>query len=251
MGLAFALSSTAIVIPVMAEQKRLKTPAGRATFSALIFQDLAVAPILFTLAVLDTGQPEVTTGSFLWAMLQAAVALAVLVGVGRLILRPFFQLASASRSPEVFMAACLLVVMVTSLIAAVSGLSMALGAFIAGILLSETEYRRAVDVTIQPFKGLLLGVFFMSVGMNLDLFRLADAPVLIFAAAATIVVVKALIVFFTARRFGLTSGRSGGKRPSAGSGRRVRPRHSGGRDGRRAGSAAASARICSSSPPSR
>ena len=205
-GLAFALSSTAIVIPVMAEQKRLKTPAGRATFSALIFQDLAVAPILFTLAVLDTGQPEVTTGSFLWAMLQAAVALAVLVGVGRLILRPFFQLASASRSPEVFMAACLLVVMVTSLIAAVSGLSMALGAFIAGILLSETEYRRAVDVTIQPFKGLLLGVFFMSVGMNLDLFRLADAPVLIFAAAATIVVVKALIVFFTARRFGLTSG---------------------------------------------
>ena len=168
-GLAFALSSTAIVIPVMAEQKRLNTPTGRATFSALIFQDLAVAPILFTLAVLDTGQPEVTTASFVWALLQAAVALAVLVGVGRLILRPFFQLASAAKSPEVFMAACLLVVIVTSLIAAVSGLSMALGAFIAGILLSETEYRRAVDVTIQPFKGLLLGVFFVSVGMNLDL----------------------------------------------------------------------------------
>src|SRR4029079_8693814 len=105
--------------------------------------------------------------------------LAVLVGVGRLILRPFFQLASASRSPELFMAACLLVVMVTSLIAAVSGLSLALGAFIDGILLSETAYRRAVDVTIQPFKGLLLGVFFVSVGMSLDLFRFLEAPLLI------------------------------------------------------------------------
>ena len=100
-GLAFALSSTAIVIPVMAEQKRLKTPAGRATFSALIFQDLAVAPILFTLAVLDTGQPEVTTGVVsVGACLQAAVALAILVGVGRLILRPFFQLASAATQPR-------------------------------------------------------------------------------------------------------------------------------------------------------
>ncbi len=212
-GLAFALSSTAIVIPVMAEQKRLKTPAGRATFSALIFQDLAVAPILFTLAVLDTGQPEVTTASFLWAMLQAAVALAILVGVGRLILRPFFQLASAAKSPEVFMAACLLVVIVTSLIAAVSGLSMALGAFIAGILLSETEYRRAVDVTIQPFKGLLLGVFFMSVGMNLDLFRLLDAPVLILTAAtAMIATVKAVIVVFTRKALRADLGRSGRER---------------------------------------
>ncbi|WP_210484676.1 cation:proton antiporter [Microvirga antarctica] len=203
-GLAFALSSTAIVIPVMAEQKRLNTPAGRATFSALIFQDLAVAPILFTLAVLDTGQPEVTTASFLWALSQAAVALAVLVGLGRIILRPFFQLASAAKSPEVFMAACLLVVIVTSLIAAVSGLSMALGAFIAGILLSETEYRRAVDVTIQPFKGLLLGVFFASVGMKLDLFHLFDAPLLVLSAATAVIAVKAVIVVGLGRPFGLT-----------------------------------------------
>ena len=166
------------MIPVLAEQKRLNTPAGRASFSALLFQDLAVAPILFTLAVLDTGQPEVTLSSFALLLLQAVVALVLIVGLGRLILRPFFQLVSAPKSPELFMAACLLVVMVTSLIAAVSGLSMALGAFIAGILLSETEYRRAVDVTIQPFKGLLLGVFFVSVGMSLDLFRFLEAPLL-------------------------------------------------------------------------
>ncbi|HEU6442933.1 MAG TPA: cation:proton antiporter, partial [Microvirga sp.] len=161
-GIALSLSSTAIVLPVLAEQKRLGSAAGRASFSALLFQDLAVAPILFTIAALDTRLPEATMLSFATALFQAALALAIIVGLGRLVLRPFFQLVSATKSPELFMAACLLVVIVTSLIAAVSGLSMALGAFIAGVLLSETEYRRAVDTTIQPFKGLLLGVFFVS-----------------------------------------------------------------------------------------
>ena len=175
------------MIPVLAEQKRLNTAAGRASFSALLFQDLAVAPILFTIAVLDTGKPEVTLSSFAVLLLQAVLALALIVGLGRLILRPFFQLVATHEEPELFMAACLLVVMVTSLIAAVSGLSMALGAFIAGILLAETEYRRAVDATIQPFKGLLLGVFFVSVGMSLDLFRFLEAPLLILSLAATVV----------------------------------------------------------------
>ncbi|MFC4175145.1 cation:proton antiporter [Microvirga sp. GCM10011540] len=202
-GLGLALSSTAIVIPVMAEQKRLNTTVGRASFSALLFQDLAVAPILFTIAALDTTQPEVTVSSFLWALLQAALALAVIVGLGRVILRPFFQLVSATKSPELFMAACLLVVMVTSLVAAVSGLSMALGAFIAGVLLSETEYRRAVDVTIQPFKGLLLGVFFVSVGMSLDAFRFLEQPLEILAVATLVIALKAVIIFALARPFGL------------------------------------------------
>lgn len=188
-GIAFALSSTAIVIPVLAEQKRLNAPAGRASFSALLFQDLAVAPILFTIAALDVRQPEVTFMSFGAALLQAALALAVIVGLGRVVLRPFFQLVSATKSPELFMAACLLVVMVTSLAAAVSGLSMALGAFIAGVLLSETEYRRAVDTTIQPFKGLLLGVFFVSVGMGLDLFRVLAMPLTLLAVAPLIVAI--------------------------------------------------------------
>lgn len=202
-GLAFALSSTAIVIPVLAEQKRLTTPVGRASFSALLFQDMAVAPILFTIAVLDTGKPEVTMASFAWAMLQTILALGAIVGLGRIVLRPFFQLVSATKSPELFMAACLLVVLVTSLFAAASGLSMALGAFIAGVLLSETEYRRAVDVTIQPFKGLLLGVFFVSVGMSLDPLRLLEAPGLIFAAASATIAVKSLIIAGLGRPFGL------------------------------------------------
>lgn len=204
-GLGLALSSTAIVIPVLAEQKRLSTTVGRASFSALLFQDLAVAPILFTIAVLDTSQPEVTVTSFVWALVYAALALAGIVGLGRIVLRPFFQLVSATKSPELFMAACLLVVMATSLVAAASGLSMALGAFIAGVLLSETEYRRAVDVTIQPFKGLLLGVFFVSVGMSLDLFSFLQAPVLILAVAALVIAVKGLIIFGLGRRFGLNA----------------------------------------------
>jgi CPA2 family monovalent cation:H+ antiporter-2 len=204
-GLALALSSTAIVIPVLAEQKRLNTAAGRAGFSALLFQDLLVAPILFAIAVLDTGKPEVTVSSFAVLLLQAVIALVLIVGLGRIILRPFFQLVSTPKSPELFMAACLLVVMVTSLIAAVSGLSMALGAFIAGILLSETEYRRAVDVTIQPFKGLLLGVFFVSVGMSLDLFRFLEAPLLILSLAATVVIVKGMTIVAIGRHFGLST----------------------------------------------
>ncbi|SCY73926.1 cation:proton antiporter [Microvirga guangxiensis] len=204
-GIALALSSTAIVLPVLAEQKRLNSAAGRASFSALLFQDLAVAPILFTIAALDTRQPEVSMVSFATALFQAGLALAIIVGLGRLVLRPFFQMVSATKSPEMFMAACLLVVMVTSLIAAVSGLSMALGAFIAGILLSETEYRRAVDTTIQPFKGLLLGVFFVSVGMSLDVVRFLEAPVTILAVATFLIAIKSVIIFWLGRPFGLNA----------------------------------------------
>ncbi|HEV2564314.1 MAG TPA: cation:proton antiporter [Microvirga sp.] len=204
-GIALALSSTAIVLPVLAEQKRLNTSPGRASFSALLFQDLAVAPILLTIAVLDIRQPEVTTLTLVTSLLQAALALAVIVVLGRIVLRPFFQMVSATKSPELFMAACLLVVLVTSLAAAASGLSMALGAFIAGILLSETEYRRAVDTTIQPFKGLLLGVFFVSVGMSLDIVRFLEAPLTILAVATLVIAIKSVIIYWLSRPFGLNA----------------------------------------------
>ena len=188
-GLALALSSTAIVVPVIAEQKRrLNTPAGRASFSALLFQDLAVAPILFAIGVLASGDKSAILASFATALFQAALALVLIVGIGRTMLRRLFQLVAATRSPELFMAACLLVVLVTGLIAALSGLSMALGAFIAGLLLAETEYRRAVEATIQPFKGLLLGVFFVTVGMGLDASRLIEAPLPILAAALALLI---------------------------------------------------------------
>jgi CPA2 family monovalent cation:H+ antiporter-2 len=203
-GLSLALSSTAIVVPVLAAQKRLSAPAGRASFAVLLFQDLAVAPILFAIAALGQGPASAPVGSFVTALLQATIALALILGIGRLALRPLFQLVAATHSPELFMAACLLVVLGTSLVAGASGLSMALGAFIAGLLLAETEYRRAIMAAIEPFQGLLLGVFFVTVGMNLDPLRLLEAPLALLSAAFGLVVLKATIVFGLGRLFGLT-----------------------------------------------
>ena len=127
---------------------------------------------------------------------------AVLV-IGRLTLRPLFRGVARTRNPEFFMAACLLVVLATGMVTAAAGLSMAVGSLIAGLLLAETEYRRQIDVTIEPFKGLLLGVFLVSVGMSLDLARVAAAPVFVLSAAASLVLAKALIVTVVGRMFGL------------------------------------------------
>jgi len=194
-GLALALSSTAIVIPVMAERRRLNAPAGRASFAVLLFQDLAVAPIIFAVAVLgapDTGNIGV---GFALALAKAALAVAVIVVLGRIALRPLFHMVAATRSAELFMAACLLVVIGAALAASVAGLSMALGAFIAGLLLAETEYRRAIEATIDPFKGLLLGVFFVSVGINLNLEHLLQTPLTILGVALALIAVKGAVVY--------------------------------------------------------
>ncbi|WP_232630014.1 cation:proton antiporter domain-containing protein [Methylobacterium sp. Leaf118] len=202
-GLALALSSTAVVVPVLAEQKRLGTPAGRTSFAVLLFQDLAVAPILFAIAVLGRKDGGDLGGALALALGQAAVALVLIVVAGRVALRPLFQLVARTRSPELFMAACLLVIVATALVAAASGLSMTLGAFVAGLLLAETEYRRAIEATIDPFKGLLLGVFFVSVGMNLDPAQLVAAPGAILGLALALVVIKGAVMLAGARVMGL------------------------------------------------
>jgi CPA2 family monovalent cation:H+ antiporter-2 len=160
-----------------------------------------VAPVLFVIAAVGGAKTGNPAGTFAVALLQAAVALVVIVGLGRLALRPLFHLVAATRSPELFMAACLLVVVTTSMFAAVSGLSMALGAFIAGLLLAETEYRRAIEAMINPFQGLLLGVFFVSVGMGLDLTRLIQSPVVIIGAALGLIGLKAAIIHGLGRLF--------------------------------------------------
>ena len=193
-GVALALSSTAIVVPVLAAQKRLASPTGRATFSVLLFQDLAVAPVLFTIGVLGTRQSGGLGMAFILALAQAAAAIVVIVTVGRLVLRPLFGLVAATKSTELFMALSLLVVLATGLVAAASGLSMALGAFIAGLLLAETEYRRAIEAMIDPFKGLLLGVFFVSVGMALDVTQLARNPGTILLGVVGLIAVKTVVI---------------------------------------------------------
>jgi CPA2 family monovalent cation:H+ antiporter-2 len=201
-GAALALSSTAIVIPVLAERKRLASPVGRLSFAALLLQDLAVAPLLVLVTMLSGGGHSGNLAlSIAIALAPAAAALAAVIVVGRLALRPLFHSVALTRSPEFFMAACLLVVLGAALIAAASGLSMALGAFVAGLLLAETEFRREIQVTIEPFKGLLLGLFFVSVGAQLDLSILAAAPIVTIGIAVALIVIKALIVFGLGRLF--------------------------------------------------
>jgi CPA2 family monovalent cation:H+ antiporter-2 len=203
-GAALALSSTAVTLPVLAEQKRLHTPAGRSAFSVLLFQDLAVAPILVVIAVLGSRE-ALTPTSALVALAPAVAGLVVLVLIGRLLLRPMMRSVARARSDELFLAATLLVVIGAGLLAAVSGLSMALGAFVAGLLLAETEYRHDVEMRVEPFKGLLLGLFFVSVGIGLDLSVLAERPLVILAMAAGFVAVKAGLVYVAARIFRLPS----------------------------------------------
>jgi CPA2 family monovalent cation:H+ antiporter-2 len=200
-GAALSLSSTSIVIPVLAERKRLNSAAGRAAFSVLLFQDLAVAPLLFMIAMLARGKINGLGADLAWTLGPAALALVGLIVLGRLVLRPLFHSVATAKSVELFMATSLLVVIGAGLVAAWSGLSMALGAFIAGLLLAETEFRREIEVTIEPFKGLLLGLFFVSVGASLDLSLLAASPVLILAVAAAIVAIKAVVLIALGRAF--------------------------------------------------
>ncbi|TXL82218.1 potassium transporter TrkA [Vineibacter terrae] len=203
LGTALALSSTAIVLPVLADRKRLNSPAGRASFAVLLLQDLAVAPMLFMVAMLGAHEGSGIGTGLLLAFVPAAVGLLVLVVLGRLVLRPLFHSVAATRSTELFMATCLLVVIGTGLVTAATGLTMALGAFIAGMLLAETEFRREIEVTIEPFKGLLLGLFFVSIGAGLDVPLLVDAAPVVLGLALALIVGKALIVMGLAHVVGL------------------------------------------------
>ncbi|HEX2559604.1 cation:proton antiporter, partial [Phenylobacterium sp.] len=204
-GAALALSSTAIVMQILADEKRQHSQAGRATFSVLLFQDLAVAPILVTLAVLGRGDDEVLSPRLLLAFAPAAIALFALVVGARLLLRPMFRSVARAKSEELFMAASLLVVIGAGMASAFAGLSMALGAFVAGLLLAETEFRHEVEVTIEPFKGLLLGLFFVSVGIQLDITLLAANPLTIVSITVGLIVLNASVVFLLGRLFKLTT----------------------------------------------
>ena len=202
-GAALALSSTAIVMPILTEQKRQHSLAGRTTFSVLLFQDLAVAPILITLTLMGRRSGEDFSPSLLLSFLPAVLGVVALLVIGRLLLRPMLRSVAKAKSEELFVAACLLVVIGAGLVSALTGLSMALGAFIAGLLLAETEYRHEVEVTIEPFKGLLLGLFFVSIGIGLNVPLLLDRPLQIVGAAVGLILVNGAVVFGLARLFGL------------------------------------------------
>ncbi|MCB1679651.1 MAG: monovalent cation:proton antiporter-2 (CPA2) family protein [Halioglobus sp.] len=194
LGACLALSSTAVVMQLLIEQRQLGTPVGRASFSILLMQDLAVVPILFLVSVLGS-RPESNPGiALLGALGKAALVIAAIFVLGRVILHPLFHLAARTRSAEMFMAATLLIVLGCSAITGMAGLSMALGAFLAGLLLAETEFRHEIEVDVEPFKGLMLGLFFMSVGMGIDYrvvgqqaFWIAASVIGLFALKSTII----------------------------------------------------------------
>ena len=202
-GLAFAMSSTAVAIQVLSEKKQLNTPTGRTSFAILLFQDLAVVPILFALGAVDPTANGASAAGFARAMGAALAAVAAIAIIGRVVLRPLFRGVARTHSAELFVAACLLVVLATGLATAAAGLSMALGALIGGLLLAGTEYRRQIEVTIEPFKGLFLGVFLISIGMSLNIRTLVAHPLLIVGAFTGVVLLKLLAIVPLARGFGI------------------------------------------------
>ena len=176
-GACLALSSTAIVVEVLSRQGRLNTTAGRASFAILLAQDLAVAPLLLFISIFGAGESGSIASALMLALVNAAIALGVIVVGGRVVMRPLFRLVASAGMSDLFVATTLFVIVATGVAAAVAGFSMALGAFVAGLLLAETEFRKAIETAIDPFKGLLLGLFFFTVGMNIDFRELARDPV--------------------------------------------------------------------------
>jgi monovalent cation:H+ antiporter-2, CPA2 family len=204
LGASLSLSSTAIVLELLSKQGRLKTNVGRSCFAVLLLQDLAVIPILMFISLLAAGSGGSVLGSLGRALLQAALALAVIIVFGRVLLQPLFRLVAATRSRDLFIATALFVIIAAGVIASQAGLSMALGAFVAGLLLAETEYRKAIEATIEPFKSLLLGIFFFTVGMDIDVRELLREPLLLAASVAGLIAVKSLLIVGLGRLFRLS-----------------------------------------------
>jgi CPA2 family monovalent cation:H+ antiporter-2 len=202
-GSCLALSSTAIVIDLLARQNRLTSHTGRASLSVLLLQDLAVVPILFLASILGAKTPGSVAFGLLQALLQAAVTLGVIVGLGWLFMRPLFRLVAQTGIAELFIATTLFVAVGTGALTGAAGLSVPLGAFVAGLLLAETEYRKAIEAAVEPFQGLLLGVFFFSVGMLIDIGVLAREPLSIVFFAGSLIAIKAAVMTPLARLFGL------------------------------------------------
>lgn len=201
LGLALALSSTAIVMQVLIESKRAAKPVGRATLGVLLFQDVMVAPILIFVGFAAMKSDANMAGVLVDALIRGLIAIAVIWAIGHYLLGRVFRLAAASGGRDFLMALTLLTVVGAAAITYSAGLSLALGAFLAGLLVGETEFKHQTEVDLEPFKGLLLGLFFMTVGMSLDLPFIADQIVWIIAALSALVAVKVLIAYVACRLF--------------------------------------------------
>ncbi|HYA37955.1 MAG TPA: monovalent cation:proton antiporter-2 (CPA2) family protein [Candidatus Methylomirabilis sp.] len=205
-GVVLSFSSTAFALQNLAERKQLTTHYGRAAFTILLFQDLAAIPLLALIPLLGQGSNGIDRAWDIFGIAKAvAVVLVVSVG-GHWLLRPYLRLAASANSHEVFIAAALLVVVGTALLMQEAGLSMALGSFLAGVLLADSEYRHELEADIDPFKGLLLGLFFIAVGMSVDLRLVKQQPLAIAGLVLGLMTIKALLLYGLGRLAGQRHG---------------------------------------------
>ncbi len=195
LGLGLALSSTALGLQSLAERKELTSPHGRLAFAILLFQDIAAIPLIAMVPALAGRSDTTTTAEEINHALQVFGSIAVVVVGGRYLLRPVFRIVAKSGLPEVSTATALLVVIGTAWLMDEVGVSMALGAFLAGLLLADSEYRHELEAQIEPFKGLLLGLFFMSVGMGANLDLLFSAPLAVLGMTLLLVAVKLPLLY--------------------------------------------------------
>jgi monovalent cation:proton antiporter-2 (CPA2) family protein len=202
LGACLALSSTAIVMQLLAEKRQLASNTGRHSFAILLFQDIAVVPILVLVGVFSAGADADVMGLLGAALGKAVVAVLGIGLTGYFLLRPLFRLASGAIGAEAFFAVALLVAIGTAALTGLAGLSMALGAFLAGLLLAETEYSHAIETYIAPFKGLLLGLFFMSVGMSLDVRAVLGDWLILSLSVIGIILIKATVIYLLLRLSG-------------------------------------------------
>jgi monovalent cation:H+ antiporter-2, CPA2 family len=204
-GTVLALSSTAVGLQVLAERGETASRFGRVSFAILLFQDLAV--VLLLVLIVSLNQEGQSLGALLGvALVKAVGALLTIVLTGRVLLRPIYRLIASLKNQELFVAMNLLVVLATGLLTSLAGLSMELGAFLAGLLLSETEYRHQVEADIQPFYGLLLGLFFMTVGMTIDVGLLGERLQEILLITFSLLVLKMILLVGLSRLFNLSWG---------------------------------------------
>lgn len=201
-GPALALSSTAFVLQLLCEQRLLTSNYGRTSIAVLLLQDLAVVPLLALVPLLAV--PEFTIGEDIGlALAESLLILGLVVLLGRYLLHPILHRVALSRNPEVFTASAILIVLGTALVTEHAGLSMAMGAFLAGLLISDSFYKHQVTAEIQPFRGLLLGLFFMSMGMSLNIDLLTGNPLASIGVAGLLITLKAAILFPIAYLFGV------------------------------------------------
>ncbi len=203
LGLCLAMSSTAVALQLLEEQNRSGSATGRLAVAILLFQDLMVAPVLFGVQALGQEGNSIA-GGLGGALLSAAFALGVIAFAGHFMMRPLLRLAAQTGSREFLLAITLLIVIVAATVTGAAGLSTALGAFLAGLLLSDTEYRHEIEIDVAPVKGLLLGLFFITVGMSVDLLAAWARIHLILAAVAILLAVKAIVLYAVARFMGVS-----------------------------------------------